>query len=205
MSSIDPDASTDPEHNLTPAEIENLDRLEGVVQHGLGTYALVANALGEIRDGHLYRDTHPSFETYVRERWGLAIPNGHPLAQATIDVEIRFAIHKPQDPAAPADGSRLDPWGVAEPTDDELLRTLRWLLTQASGTIGDVAHQLENRAADLGDDVRAQLRDDVLVLDGELAVVKSLLLELVDWDAELERLLQDERPIDTDADPEDEE
>ncbi|HUA04949.1 MAG TPA: hypothetical protein VMB27_13685 [Solirubrobacteraceae bacterium] len=90
----------------------------------------------------------------------------------------------------------------AEDAGSDLLPTLRWLLTQASGTIGEVAHQLESHAVDIGDGAREQLRDDVLVLDGELAVVKALLLELIDWDSELARLLNDE--FDEDPDPEDE-
>jgi len=85
---------------------------------------------------------------------------------------------------------------------NELLPALRWLLTHASGTIGEVVHQLESRAADIDDGARAQLRDDVHVVDGELAVVKALLLELIDWDSELRRLLEDELPpLGTDTDP----
>jgi hypothetical protein len=62
---------------------------------------------------------------------------------------------------------------------------------------------LETRAAEIDDDARAQLGDDVLVRDGELAVVKALLLELIDWDSGLARLLNDE--LDTDTDAEDDE
>ena len=105
-----------------------------------------------------------------------------------------------------AGGPSWDPWEVAEAIGDELVPTLRWLLTQAGGTIARVAHQLEHRAADIDDDARAQLRDDVLVLDDELATLKALLLGLIDWDSELERLLKGELPpLDTDRDPEDDE
>ncbi len=75
-----------------------------------------------------------------------------------------------------------------------LVLRLRWLLTQSSGTIADVAHQLETRAADVDDAARQQLRDDVLVLDEELALLKALLLPPIDWDAEHERLLAGEIP-----------
>jgi hypothetical protein len=54
---------------------------------------------------------------------------------------------------------------VADSSDDKLIPTLRWLLTDATGTIGEVAHELESRAAEIDDSARAQLRDDVLVLD----------------------------------------
>ena len=184
-------SSTNPEHNLTPIEIENLNRLEAVAQHHLGTYLQVGNAFAEIRDSQLYRDGHPSFEAYVRERWGIE-PAKKLAALAGEDrmgIEIRFAVHRPEDAGEPG---------------EELLPTLRWLLNEASGTIGEVAHELESRAADINDRAREQLRKDVLVLDGELAVVKALLLELIDWDSELTRLLRDELPpVDADTDPED--
>lgn len=240
-----PEGSTNPEHNLTPAEIENLDRLEAIAQHGLGTYAQVGNALAEIRDRHLYRDSHPSFQTYLRERWGVSA-TGDPasptavrtdadarpaaereprmalvnkpceaLARACeqtlsalagddrVGIEIRLAVRKQGDPSPVEERRSLDSLEIGEAIGDALLPMMRWRLTEATGTIGEVAHQLETRAADIDDDARAQLRDDVLVLDSELAVVKALLLELIDWDSELARLLNDE--LDTDTDAEDDE
>ena len=77
-----------------------------------------------------------------------------------------------------------------------------WLLNHSNGTIADVAHHLETRAADLDDDARELLREDVLALDEELATVKALLAP-VDWDAEHGRLLAGEiPPIEGDADDE---
>jgi hypothetical protein len=247
MSSIDPENSSHPENNLMPAEIGDLGRLEAVVQDGLGAYVQVGDALAEIRDGHLYRDSHGSFETYARERWGVNISSVDSPSQAIIsasapatstvaleprpalhskpcealakaceqtlsalgdvdrtDIEIRLAIRKHADPGALADGPNVDQWQVGETTSDALLPTLRWLMTQASGTVGAVANELEIRAADIGDRARAQLADDVVVLEGELAVVKALLAEDIDWDSELRRLLRDELPpFETDAEPED--
>jgi hypothetical protein len=249
MSSIDPDDTSNPERNLTPAETDNLGRLETVVQDGLAAYVQVANALAEIRDGHLYRDSHGSFETYVLERWGVNLPSVDSRSEATIgvsapatstvaleprpalrskpcealaeaceqtlsalagadptNIEIRLAIRKHADTGELADGQNLYPWEAGETTGDHLLPTLRWLMTQASGTVGAVANELESRAADIGDNARAQLGDDVAVLEGELAVVKGLLAPDIDWDSELRRLLRDELPpIDTDTDPEDDE
>jgi hypothetical protein len=71
---------------------------------------------------------------------------------------------------------------------------LRWLLTQATGTIGNVAHQLETRALDIDDYERRRLLDDLAVLDEELGVVRMLLDNPVDWDAEYRRLLAGETP-----------
>jgi hypothetical protein len=242
-------SSTNPQDNLTPAEIENLNELEAVAQHGLETYVEVGSALAEIRDRHLYRDSHPSFDAYARERWGVNISDGDPLSETdtTADaratstdegqtrtplnnkpcealaraceetlaaladddrraIEVRLALRRQGKPGALADGRSWDPWEVAEATADELVPTLRWLLTQTTGTIARVAHQLEHRAADIDDAARAQLRDDVLVLDDELATLKALLLDLVDWDSDFERLLKGELPpLDSDRHVEDDE
>ena len=188
-----------PEDSITPAEIEILDQLEAIVQPGLGTYVDVGDALAEIRDRHLYRDSHPSFEAYVRERWGVDVPNGNSLAQtaetpcealakaceetlSALDhddraaIDIRLAVRKQGDAGASTDGQSWDPWEVADAIGEELLPTLRWLLTQASGTIGRVAHQLEHRASEIDDSARDQLRDDVMVVDDELATVEALLI-----------------------------
>ena len=87
----------------------------------------------------------------------------------------------------------------------KLVSWLGWLLNHSNGTIADVAHHLETRAADLDDDARERLRDDVLVLDDELATVKALLAP-VDWDAEHGRLLAGEiPPFEDDADDEQDE
>jgi hypothetical protein len=224
-------SSTNPEDSLTPAEIKNRDRLEAIVQPGLATFVEVGNALAEIRDRRLHRDTHRSFETYVRDWWGVDLPHSDPLSLTvpadaasgdkpcealaraceetlsaldgddSVAIDIRLAVRKP---GTPADGQGLDPEEVAETTDDDLLVKLRWLLARASGTIGEVAHQLERRAADIDDSARVQLRDDVHVLDDDLASVRALLVTLIDWELEFERLLNGELPPhDTDRDPED--
>ena len=216
-----------PEDSITPAEIEILDQLEAIVRPGLGTYVDVGDALAEIRDRHLYRDSHPSFEAYVRERWGVDVPKGNSLAQnaetpcealakaceetlSALDhddraaIDIRLAVRKYGDAGASTDGQSWDPWEVADAIGEDLLPTLRWLLTQASGTIGRVAHQLEHRAAEIDDGAREQLRDDVMVVDDELATVEALLTPLNDWDSELERLLNGELPpFAADKDPRD--
>ena len=82
----------------------------------------------------------------------------------------------------------------------KLLLRLRLLLTQSSGAIANVVHQVETRGVDLDDDAREQLRDDILVLDEEFATLKALLVPPIDWDAAHERLLAGEIPPFDDGD-----
>ena len=120
-----------------------------------------------------------------------------------VELEVRLAVRKEGDPATVEERENVGWWPIANLVDDELLPKLRWLLTQASGTIADVANQLEDGAAEIGDGARAQLLDDVFVVDAELEVVKALIAGPIDWDSDLKRLLDGEiPPPDTDGDSE---
>jgi len=47
-----------------------LAELETRIERGLQTFIEVGEALAEIRDQRLYRESHATFEAYCRERWG---------------------------------------------------------------------------------------------------------------------------------------
>ena len=53
---------------LTLTEQERLQCLERIIERGLQTFYEVGTALLEIRDASLYRQTHPTFEAYCRQR-----------------------------------------------------------------------------------------------------------------------------------------
>jgi N6-adenosine-specific RNA methylase IME4 len=57
---------------LRRPERERLAKLEAIIDDGLDRFVAVAAALLEIRDRRLYRATHTTFESYVRERFQLA-------------------------------------------------------------------------------------------------------------------------------------
>jgi hypothetical protein len=214
--------SIDPDNSLNSTEKENLDRFEATAERGLRTYADVAGALAEIRDAALYRGTHRTFEAYLSERWGIDGPCSSPLrdapevpeALAKLCRDIRAALGPEltvADIRLTLDKlpirTELAPEPAPKPSlppdlvNGRLLLQLRWLLAQSSGTIADVAYQLETFPFDLDEDARDQLRDDVLLIEEELALLR-VLVGSIDWDAELERMLR-ERP-ETDADSEDE-
>lgn len=62
---------------LTPAEIGLLQDLEYRIKQGLATFLEVGAALARIRDDHLYRATHSTFEKYVSDRWGMSRSYAH--------------------------------------------------------------------------------------------------------------------------------
>jgi hypothetical protein len=81
---------------------------------------------------------------------------------------------------------------AAGPADGELVLELRRLIAWSAGTIADVAHALERRAADLDKTARELLQDEVVALEIDLAALRARLANPVDWDRELEYLLAGE-------------
>jgi hypothetical protein len=81
-------------HHLTPRETKELKRLETIIDAGLRTFLEVGQALLQIRDQRLYRETTTSFDDYCRERWGMSKTHANRLiasattVQALGDVEI---------------------------------------------------------------------------------------------------------------------
>lgn len=67
---------------------QRLVELEGVIERGRETFIEVGNALLEIRDGLLYRDTHATFEAYCRERWGFSRRQANRLIEASEVAEV---------------------------------------------------------------------------------------------------------------------
>lgn len=57
---------------LSKDEAQELDELEAVIEEGAITFFRVGMALAAIREKKLYRSTHPTFEDYCRDRWGMS-------------------------------------------------------------------------------------------------------------------------------------
>lgn len=57
-------------NELTPAEIDDLARLESSIETGKRVFEVVGIALAEIRNRKLYRRDYGTFEVYCQERWG---------------------------------------------------------------------------------------------------------------------------------------
>jgi hypothetical protein len=69
-------------NELALLEYKRLDELEAIIERGVQTFVEVGEALMEIRDSRLYKQTHSSFESYLRERWKMSRPRGYQLIDA---------------------------------------------------------------------------------------------------------------------------
>lgn len=54
---------------LTLTEAKALSQYEQIIRKGLDTFFKVGTALADIRDQHLFRATHDTFEQYCRDKW----------------------------------------------------------------------------------------------------------------------------------------
>jgi VRR-NUC domain len=80
-------------NELALLEHKRLDELEAIIERGVQTFVEVGEALMEIRDSRLYKQTHSSFESYLRERWKMSRPRGYQLIGAaklstTVDTPV---------------------------------------------------------------------------------------------------------------------
>jgi len=73
---------------LTPVEQGRLAELEEIVVVGLQRFFELGQALLEIRDSGLYRGTHPTFEAYLDERFGISRRQGYRLIDAARVIEV---------------------------------------------------------------------------------------------------------------------
>ncbi|MDP9438820.1 MAG: hypothetical protein M3P49_08760 [Actinomycetota bacterium] len=76
-------------------EVPRLDELEGVIERGLQTFVEVGNAIREIRDSRLYKQSHETFEDYCRERWGWSDSRARQLIGAAGAVETVTTVTVP--------------------------------------------------------------------------------------------------------------
>jgi hypothetical protein len=160
--------------------------------------------LAGIRDPRLRADIHRLIDAYRTGNAPEAKPPPEERARALATVceallqqfdddqagaaEIRLVVHKRDtDPAS-------DARPLASPEAEELLWELRRLLASSGGTIADVAHALERRRDDIDRKGRDLLQDEVGAIEMDLAMLKVLLSDSVDWDNESKRLLAGDVP-----------
>src|SRR5262245_34442237 len=67
---------------LAVRERQRLAELETVIDQGMRTFLDVGNALLEIRESRLYRETHDTFAGYGEERWSFTDRRARQLMSA---------------------------------------------------------------------------------------------------------------------------
>lgn len=75
-------ATTNSTAILAPGEIARLEQLEGTIKTGITTFINVGLALAEIRDAKLYRQTHTTFQSYCKDKWGFTRQRAYQLIGA---------------------------------------------------------------------------------------------------------------------------
>jgi UDP-N-acetylmuramoylalanine-D-glutamate ligase len=68
---------------LDTVERTKLRKLEATVAEGIASFVVVGEALKEIRDAKLYRESHKTFEKYVDDKWGLERRRAYQLIEAS--------------------------------------------------------------------------------------------------------------------------
>jgi hypothetical protein len=74
--------------DMSAQERRHLGALERRISAGLQTFREVGNALLEIRDARLYRESHGTFEQYCAERWGMNRARAYQLMDSARVVAV---------------------------------------------------------------------------------------------------------------------
>jgi hypothetical protein len=101
---------------LTPQEAQRLRELEEIITNGFDTFLRVGIAFAEVRFSRLYRESHDTFESYCRARWGLSLSRTNQII-STVRVVENITNAFPGDAALleAANESTLRPLSRIEP------------------------------------------------------------------------------------------
>lgn len=100
---------------LTDIERTELARYEAVIEHGLGTFVEVGQALLAIRENKLYRASYGTFEEYCQDRWGFNSPHARRLMRAAETVSNIESQNDPMGSFLPISERQTRPLTVLEP------------------------------------------------------------------------------------------
>src|SRR5262245_13042988 len=81
------EATAQPSESAAAKSQPTLYDLECIIERGKSTFLEVGDALHEIKSRNLYKNTHPTWEAYVKERWGFSRQHAHRLMQAWTESE----------------------------------------------------------------------------------------------------------------------
>jgi len=118
---------------LTGQELTRLSTLEVTVERGQQTFIEVGNALAEIRDSRLYRETHKTFASYCQERWDWSRPRAYQFIKA---AEVANFI---DDASATGLSTNVD---ISKPTSEGQVRPLASLDKEQQHAAWTKAHEI---------------------------------------------------------------
>jgi hypothetical protein len=102
------DAAEEKSSQLDASEKHRFEELQLIIEAGLPSFLEVGRALMEIKDQKLYREHWPTFELFVRERFGLSHHRANEIIRSTTTAECLLA-----GPARPNGDAPL-PEGLSE-------------------------------------------------------------------------------------------
>ena len=74
----------------------SLTDCEAIIEEGLPTFFRVGVALAQVQQRRLYKDRYPSFEAYLRDRWGWSRRTAYDyIAAAAVDERVRTSAQMP--------------------------------------------------------------------------------------------------------------
>lgn len=183
--------------SLATIERDRLAELERVIEHGQAVFVAVGDALQEIRDSRLYRETYGTFEDYCRDRWGFSRVNAHRLIQA---AEVAEMLPVGNIPATERQARELAPlrgqpdqlraaWRGAEelasqrgqPMTAALVREV--VRDRFRGEAATAVAEMDTAAANLSDATRAALAPEMCRQRGEFKRLTRDLAGLNNGDA----------------------
>jgi hypothetical protein len=133
---------------LDTVERNKLRKLEVVVAEGITSFLAVGEALKEIRDLKLYRESHKTFEKYVDQKWGMQKSQAYRLIDASVVSQ------------------NLSPMGdknerVAEITTERQLRELKDVPVESIEAVVNKAADIAGEKTITASDIK-QAREEVL-------------------------------------------
>jgi hypothetical protein len=120
------------ENVLSRQEAQRLRELELIIERSLDTFLQVGASLIAIRDGRLYRATHPTFASYCHERWALSLSRCNQLI-GVVKVYDTLTNAFPQDVP------------VLEDTHESALRPLSRLAPELQQAAWELVKRIEER------------------------------------------------------------
>jgi hypothetical protein len=133
----------------TDLTISRLETLESIIERGLTTFVEVGKALMEIRDSRLYREQHPTFENYVKARWGFTKQWAYQQIEAAeICAEVKTSLPSVEHAHMLAPLSASERHTLAPVVADLTVREAREVIQQHRGN--ENAVHFSSESGDLG-------------------------------------------------------